>query len=111
VIMRAPIVLTLLASVAPAAAQPTTAPDPCAVTISPAPEDVREVVEAWVEAADGALVAAARIGNWAVHAGPVVSVYKQSFKARATLSAEPMDKTVYRAPFDVLVWTGVRRAL
>jgi hypothetical protein len=51
--MRIPSLIALVALVvlaAPAAAQPITSPASCAVTISRAPDDVREVVEAWVKA-------------------------------------------------------------
>jgi len=43
-------ILLLLAIATPAAAQPVTQPSPCEVTISRAPDDVREAIEAWVKA-------------------------------------------------------------
>jgi hypothetical protein len=48
--MRNLIVIALLASATSVAAQPITSPTPCKVTISRAPDNVREVVEAWVKA-------------------------------------------------------------
>jgi hypothetical protein len=47
--MRTPLLL-VLALAAPAAAQPVTQPSPCEVTISRAPDEVREAIEAWVNA-------------------------------------------------------------
>ena len=47
-LMRQLILAALLFS-APAAAQPVSQPKPCAVTIARAPQDVRAVVEAWVQ--------------------------------------------------------------
>jgi hypothetical protein len=42
--------LLVLAMAAPAAAQPVTEPSSCEVTISRAPDEVREAIEAWVKA-------------------------------------------------------------
>jgi hypothetical protein len=44
------LILSLLAVSAPAAAQPVTQPTTCQVTVSRAPDDVRDAIEAWVAA-------------------------------------------------------------
>lgn len=44
------VILPLLLAVSPAAAQPVTQPSACEVTISRAPDDVRDAIEAWVAA-------------------------------------------------------------
>jgi hypothetical protein len=64
-------------------------------------------------AAEGTLTASLRLGDWALHAGPIITATKQSFTA-----AQPMDSwpypsttTVSRRPLDTLIWFGLRRAL
>jgi hypothetical protein len=44
------LILSLLAVSAPAAAQPVTQPSTCQVTVSRAPDEVRDAIEAWVAA-------------------------------------------------------------
>lgn len=49
-LMRKHLFLLIFAAAAPAAAQPVTQPTSCEVTISRAPDEVREAIEAWVNA-------------------------------------------------------------
>lgn len=61
--------------------------------------------------AEGSLLAAVRIGNWALHAGPVFTIYAQAFTSHQQNVWEPMTETVKRSEIETLLWTGLRHSL